>query len=171
MQFAVHVFFSLITQRTILPGKNLLPEQQWQYNESQYIQFQVRTKSLARTLLKYKLKRTDLKNTTDDALPNCMTSLKFKQSHYLTDVRLALGYSAVVIAAITFAADYKYGWDATKAGTFWAVIVYFLLNGAFTLWLWQVEKGVVFSGEKDGTQVIDIHHFLMSIPALAVQIH
>ena len=95
----------------------------------------------------------DLKNTTDDALPNYLNSLKFKQSHYLTDVRLALGYSAVLIAAATFAADYKLGWDATKAGTFWAVLVYFVLNGALTIWIWQVEKGVVYRGEKDGFQV------------------
>ena len=92
---------------------------------------------------------TDLKNTTDDALPNYLTSLKFKQSHFLTDVRLALGYSAVVIAAATFYADYKFGWDKTKYWTFWAVLAYFTLNGALTVWIWGVEKGKVFTGEVD----------------------
>ena len=97
---------------------------------------------------------TDLKNTTDDALPNYLTSLKFKQSHLLTDVRLALSSTAVVIAAITFLADYKLGWDATKQGTFWAVIVYFILNGALTFWIWGVEKGRIFNGEgRDGALV------------------
>lgn len=91
----------------------------------------------------------DLKNTTDDALPNYLTSLKFKQTHSLTDVRLALGYSAVLIAAITFYADYKLGWDKTKAATFWAVLIYFTLNGALTFWIWGVEKGTVFTGEID----------------------
>ncbi len=90
---------------------------------------------------------TDLKNTTDDALPNYLTSLKFKQSHFLTDVRLALGYSAVIIAATTFYADYKLGWDKTKYWTFWAVLVYFTLNGVLTFWIWGVEKGKVFTGE------------------------
>ena len=93
--------------------------------------------------------RSDLKNTTDDALPNYLTSLKFKQSHLLTDVRLALGYSAVVVAAITFYADYKLGWDKTKYWTFWAVLVYFTLNGALTFWIWGIEKGKVFAGEVD----------------------
>ena len=97
---------------------------------------------------------TDLKNTTDDALPNYLTSLKFKQSHALTDVRLALSSTAVIIAAITFYADYKLGWDATKQGTFWAVIVYFILNGALTFWIWGIEKGKVFNGEgKNGALV------------------
>ncbi|KAL8842725.1 MAG: hypothetical protein Q9170_000381 [Blastenia crenularia] len=88
---------------------------------------------------------SDLKNTTDDALPNYLTSLKFQQSHYLADVRLGLGYSAVVIAAVTFYADYKLGWDATKVWTMWAVIAYFILNGALTYWIWVVEKAAPFT--------------------------
>ena len=96
---------------------------------------------------------TDLKNTTDDALPNYLTSLTFKQSHFLTDVRLALGYSAVAIAAVTFYADYQLGWDKTKYWTFWAVLVYFTLNGALTFWIWGVEKGKVFAGEIDHPSV------------------
>ena len=66
----------------------------------------------------------------------------------MTDVRLGLGYSAVVIAAATFYADYKLGWDATKAATLWAVIAYFIINGALTVWIWGVEKGKVFIGKK-----------------------
>ncbi|KAL8733963.1 MAG: hypothetical protein Q9166_001724 [cf. Caloplaca sp. 2 TL-2023] len=96
---------------------------------------------------------SDLKNTTDDALPNYLTSLKFQQSHFLADVRLALGYSAVVIAAVTFYADYKLGWDATKYWTFWAVIAYFILNGALTYWIWGVEKGKIFTGEINDTLI------------------
>lgn len=95
----------------------------------------------------------DLKNTTDDALPNYLTSLKFKQSYFLTDVRLTLGYSAVIIAAITFYADYKLGWDKTKYWTFWAVLAYFSLNGALTFWIWGMEKGKVFAGEVDHPSV------------------
>jgi len=89
----------------------------------------------------------DLKNTTDDALPNYLHSLKFKQIHTQTDVRLALGYSAVVIAGVLFYFDWKLGWEATKPYTAPAVIAYFLLNGAFSYWLWFVEKGVVYEGE------------------------
>ncbi|MCJ1287149.1 hypothetical protein MMC26_006497 [Xylographa opegraphella] len=88
----------------------------------------------------------DLKNTTDDALPNYLTSLDFEQTHFLTDIRLVLGYSAVIIAAVTFAFDYQCGWDETKGYTYWAVITYFLLNGALTFWIWFAEKGKVFQG-------------------------
>ena len=98
--------------------------------------------------------RPDLKNTTDDALPNYLTSLKFRQSHFLTDVRLSIGYAAVSIAGVTFYLDYKLGWDKTKDLTLWAVIAYFLLNGALTYWIWGIEKGKVFSGEREGTLVL-----------------
>ncbi|MCJ1315378.1 hypothetical protein MMC15_000697 [Xylographa vitiligo] len=98
----------------------------------------------------------DLKNTTDDALPNYLTSLDFRQSHFLTDVRLVLGYSAVIIAAITFAFDYKRGWNETKGYTYWAVVAYFLLNGALTFWIWFAEKGKIFQGATQNGTLLTI---------------
>ena len=95
----------------------------------------------------------DLKNTTDDALPNYLTSLKFQQSHLLTDVRLALGYSAVALTAAIFLLDRQYGWDKTKDVTLWAVIIYFVLNTALNAWTMFVEKGQIFVGTKDQTTV------------------
>ena len=89
---------------------------------------------------------TDLKNTTDDALANYLRGLQCKQDNSKLDVRLAIGYTSVVIAAATFAADYKLGWEATKTWTAVAVVAYALLNGAFTYWMWAVEKGLVFEG-------------------------
>ena len=95
----------------------------------------------------------DLKNTTDDALGNYLRGLSFKQDNTKTDVKLAVGYIAVIIAAITFVADYKLGWDATKGWTAVAVAAYALLNGFFTYWIWAVEKGLVFEGSRDGKKV------------------
>ncbi|KAH7379222.1 microsomal signal peptidase 25 kDa subunit-domain-containing protein [Phaeosphaeria sp. MPI-PUGE-AT-0046c] len=101
---------------------------------------------------------SDLKNTTDDALPNYLHSLKFKQIHTQTDVRLVLGYVAVTIAGALFYYDWKFGWDASKPYTAPAVAAYFILNGAFTYWLWFVEKGVVYEGEgKTGRVRISSH--------------
>lgn len=95
----------------------------------------------------------DLKNTTDDALANYLRGLHFHQDNTKLDVRLAIGYASVVIAAATFVADYKLGWEATKGWTAVAVVAYALLNGAFTYWTWAVEKGCVFDGVKDGRKV------------------
>ena len=95
----------------------------------------------------------DLKNTTDDALGNYLRGLSLKQDNSKLDFRLAVGYVAVVIAAATFAADYKLGWEATKNWTAVAVAAYTILNGVFTYWMWAVEKGLVFEGTKDGRKV------------------
>ena len=62
-------------------------------------------------------------------------------------MRLVLGYSAVVIAGVLFYFDWKFGWEASKPYTFPAVLAYFILNGAFSYWLWFVEGGVVYEGE------------------------
>lgn len=96
----------------------------------------------------------DLKNTSDDAIPNYLNSLKFKQSHYLTDVRLALGYTAFLIAGACFAWDYKFGFDGTKYYTAAAVGLYAVLNSALTLWIWLMEKGVVYVGTSPGGETV-----------------
>lgn len=88
----------------------------------------------------------DLKNTSDDVIPNYLNSLKFKQSHHLQDVRLALGYSAFIVAALCFGWDYKLGWDDTKWWTAAAVVIYGILNGGLTFWMQYVEKDVIYEG-------------------------
>jgi hypothetical protein len=95
----------------------------------------------------------DLKNTTDDALGNYLRGLSFQQDNSKLDVRLALGYVSVIIAGVIFYADWKLGWEATKGWTAVAVAAYAVLNGAFTYWMWAVEKGLVFEGSKNGKKV------------------
>ncbi|KAK5058890.1 hypothetical protein LTR84_011154 [Exophiala bonariae] len=101
----------------------------------------------------------DLKNATDDAIAPYLTSLPkpytFKQQHGSTNVRLALGYSAVVIAGVLFFADYKLGWDDTKAYTAPACLAYFILNLALTYWIWQ-EAGTIFIGTREGGQKLTL---------------
>jgi len=96
----------------------------------------------------------DLKNTSDDALPNYLNSLKFKQDHILTDTRLALGYGAFFLAAACFGWDYKFGFDNTKLYTGVAVGVYALLNAVLTYWITMVEKGIVYQAKTpDGGRI------------------
>lgn len=98
----------------------------------------------------------DLKNTTDDAIPNYLNSLKFKQTHFLSDVRLGLGYSAFLIAAACFAWDYKLGFENTKIYTAVAVATYAILNGILSFWMMFVEKGVVYQGiSPSGEKVLE----------------
>ncbi|KAH7263171.1 microsomal signal peptidase 25 kDa subunit-domain-containing protein [Fusarium tricinctum] len=98
----------------------------------------------------------DLKNTSDDAIPNYLNSLKFRQSHTLTDVRLALGYTAFGIAAACFLWDYKLGFESTKYYTAAAVTLYTLINTALTLWIMFREKGVIYEGTSPSGEKISI---------------
>jgi hypothetical protein len=54
--------------------------------------------------------------------------------------------------------DWKFGWEASKPYTAPAVVAYFLLNGAFSYWLWFVEKGVVYEGEGKTGKARSLHH-------------
>ncbi|KAF2109432.1 microsomal signal peptidase 25 kDa subunit-domain-containing protein [Lophiotrema nucula] len=112
----------------------------------------------------------DLKNTTDDALPNYLHFLKFKQIHTQTDVRLALGYSAVAIAGVLFYFDWKFGWEVTKPYTAPAVIAYFVLNSVFSYWLWFVEKGTVYEGEGKTGKVRIATHTKKHIPIYEAEV-
>ncbi|KAB8356365.1 hypothetical protein FH972_023949 [Carpinus fangiana] len=82
---------------------------------------------------------------------------RYSPVHTLIYTRLALGYTAVAIALYIFYLDYilKQSFDDTKLLTTYAVVVYFLLNGAFTAWLWFVERGLVFHGQR-GSETLQI---------------
>lgn len=107
------------------------------------------------------LTMVDCKNTSDDALQNYLNSINFKQTYFYTDIKLALGYAAVIISAITFAYDYKFGFDQTKHYTAATVAIYMLLNGAFTFWIWGVEKNIIYTGSLNGKKVkSQLTHYL-----------
>ncbi|CAK7232170.1 hypothetical protein SCUCBS95973_008169 [Sporothrix curviconia] len=98
----------------------------------------------------------DLKNTSDDAIPNYLNSLKFTQSHRLTDVRLAIGYGALAVAVACFVWDWKLGFDSTKYYSAAAVVVYTALNGALWLWSRNVEGATVYVGTSPSGETVSI---------------
>ncbi|EPQ67654.1 Bgt-2450 [Blumeria graminis f. sp. tritici] len=89
---------------------------------------------------------TELKNTSDDAIPAYLNSLKFKQSHTVADIRLVIGYASLLIAAATFSWDYKFGFEATKLYTAFAVGLYATLSIILSLYSTYVEKGTIYIG-------------------------
>ncbi|KAI9720731.1 MAG: hypothetical protein M1828_005522 [Chrysothrix sp. TS-e1954] len=106
---------------------------------------------------------TELKTTLDDHLPLYLSSStlptgstalpktqRFTPSHTLTNIRLVLGYSAVLIALYAFYQDWylKLEFQAIKGTTFAAVCAYFILNSALTGWIWLVERGCIFQGSR-----------------------
>jgi len=100
---------------------------------------------------KYSL--SDLKNTTDDAIPHYFTSLGYRQVHVLSDIRLAIGFSACAIAAGAFYYDFQVGFEASKTVMLYAVISYYVLNTLLTFWILWVETGAVYIGERNGLRI------------------
>ncbi|KAI0484667.1 microsomal signal peptidase 25 kDa subunit-domain-containing protein [Xylariaceae sp. FL0804] len=113
----------------------------------------------------------DLKNTSDDAIPNYLNSLGFRQDHRLADTRLALGYGAFAVAAACFLWDYRLGFERTKLYTAAAVALYSLLNGALTYWIGLVERGTVYQGTApDGTKISIATSTKKNVPVYHAQI-
>ncbi|RYP56920.1 hypothetical protein DL769_009827 [Monosporascus sp. CRB-8-3] len=113
----------------------------------------------------------DLKNTSDDAIPNYLNSLKFRQDHRLVDTRLALGYGAFAVAAACFLWDYKFGFEATKWLTAGAVAFYSLLNGLLTYWIAYVEAGTVYQGTvPDGSKISIATSTKKNVPVYNIKI-
>ncbi|WEW58422.1 signal peptidase complex subunit spc2 [Emydomyces testavorans] len=100
------------------------------------------------------LSALELKSTTDDAVAPYLATLPkpytFIADNTKSNVRLMLGYGAVSIAAVSFYIDYTKGWQATKPWILPAVIAYFVMNLALTIWIWGIEAGQVFEGSKIG---------------------
>ncbi|KAK7204606.1 signal peptidase complex subunit 2 [Myxozyma melibiosi] len=95
----------------------------------------------------------DLKNATDDEISRIMTSQGYTQKFTLIDIRLALGFSSVIVAAAASYYDFKVGFEAAKKYTAIGVTVYFVLNALLTLWIWKGEKGTVYEGVKDDVKI------------------
>lgn len=106
----------------------------------------------------------DLKSALDTTLPTLLTSLPapytFTQSHLASTIRLALGYTAVLIAGSLFYLDYKFGWEVTKPYTLPACVAYFVLNGLLTLWVYVYEGSLVFKGTRQGGQRLVLRSFI-----------
>lgn len=68
-------------------------------------------------------------------------------------MRLTIGFTACIIAGITFYYDWTAGFEAAKFWTLYAVVSYFALNTALTWWIMFIEGGKVYVGEKDGVKV------------------
>lgn len=104
-------------------------------------------------------KKPDLKSTTDDALAPYLVNLPkphgYTQDHTKTTVRFVVGFPAVALAGFTFYADRYLGWEATQSPWIIAsVVVYFLLNSFFTVWVWLIEGGEVFLGRRSSGEVV-----------------
>ncbi|KAG8871526.1 hypothetical protein FRB97_008605 [Tulasnella sp. 331] len=91
----------------------------------------------------------ELKNTLDDAVKRCLSRPDYyTQNHMHTDVRLALGYTAVLIAAATGFYSWKISFEESKMGVMAGVSLYMLLSAGQMLYAYFVEGNTVFVGKR-----------------------
>jgi signal peptidase complex subunit 2 len=88
-----------------------------------------------------------------------MQSLGYTQSHTLSDVRLAMGYGAVIAVAAAAYYEYKVGFQEAKVWTTLSVGSYFLLQAALYLWTNYIERDTIYVGKKANTTVFAPFNF------------
>ncbi|GAA5982809.1 hypothetical protein JCM10908_006797 [Rhodotorula pacifica] len=94
---------------------------------------------------------TELKNAVDDHLKLVFSSPEqaFKRSYVHDDVRLAIGWTAVGVAAATGYYGYVVDdFQRTKSWVAVGVVVYTLLNTTLALYVALVEKSVIYEGKR-----------------------
>ncbi|PBK79912.1 hypothetical protein ARMGADRAFT_1021229 [Armillaria gallica] len=92
---------------------------------------------------------TDLKNACDDAVKRYLSRPElFKQIFLHTDVRLALGWSSVLVAAGTALYGYKVEFEIAKPVVWVGLSLYIILSLVQTLYAYFVEGDTVFVGKR-----------------------
>ncbi|KAJ2914558.1 hypothetical protein MD484_g5860, partial [Candolleomyces efflorescens] len=92
---------------------------------------------------------TELKNACDDAVKRFLSRPElFKQIYLHTDVRLALGWLSVFVAAGTAFYGYKVDFEKSKPVVTIGLIVYILLTVISTLYAYFIEGDTIFVGKR-----------------------
>jgi len=95
------------------------------------------------------LNATELKNACDDAIKRYLSRPElFKQIHLHTDVRLALGWLSVFVAAGTAFYGYKVEFEKSKPLVSIGLVVYIVLTTLQTLYAYFVEGHTIFVGKR-----------------------
>jgi signal peptidase complex subunit 2 len=89
-----------------------------------------------------------------------MQSLGYVQSHLFQDIRLLLGYSTVIIIALSALYEYKVGFKVAKGFSTLAVALYVLLNAALYAFSWFIERNIAYVGSKGD---ITVYSFLVCL--------
>ncbi|BGP28011.1 signal peptidase complex subunit 2 [Rhodotorula toruloides] len=93
---------------------------------------------------------TELKNALDDVVKEyfCLATHRFTRSHTHEDVRLAVGWTSVVVAAATGYYGYVTDFHESKYWVSVGVVLYVVLNTVLALYVAYVEKNVIFVGKR-----------------------
>lgn len=110
------------------------------------------------SLLTYFSSVSELKLTSDEALPQVLESLGYEQSFTFSDIKLALGYVTVAIAALLFYIDKKFSFNET----YYVVAGLIALYGLVSLVMYYLNshpnlKNTTYVGYNKSNQKITVH--------------
>lgn len=92
---------------------------------------------------------SDLKHACDDALKRFLSHPElFRQNYIHTDVRLALGWSSVLVAFATGFYGWKIDFEKSKPVVWAGVILYVVLSLVQALYAYFIERDIVFMGKR-----------------------
>ncbi|TEB34324.1 hypothetical protein FA13DRAFT_1763311 [Coprinellus micaceus] len=92
---------------------------------------------------------TELKNACDDAVKRFLSRPElFKQQYLHTDIRLALGWLSVFVAAGTAFYGYKVEFEQSKPVVTIGLVLYIILTTLSTLYAYFVEGDTIFVGKR-----------------------
>ncbi|KAI0000849.1 microsomal signal peptidase 25 kDa subunit-domain-containing protein [Russula vinacea] len=91
----------------------------------------------------------ELKNALDDAIKRYLSRPDlFKQIHLHSDVRLALGWTGVIIAGVTALYSYRLEYEKSKPVIWIGLIVYIVLSLSQALYAYFIEGDTIFVGKR-----------------------
>ncbi|KAH3683864.1 hypothetical protein WICPIJ_005163 [Wickerhamomyces pijperi] len=99
---------------------------------------------------------SDLRQGTDLKIGPSLIGLGYKESHLLTDTRLALGYLSAAFAAGTFYIEKNFSFKDGFNYTAILVGLYFLVIGVIMLHSKFVEKDIIYRGSNKEGESLEI---------------
>jgi len=91
----------------------------------------------------------ELKNALDDAIKRFLSRPDlFKQINLHTDVRLALGWSGVIVAGATAFYSYRLEFEQAKPMIWIGLIVYIILTLSQAIYAYFIEGEIIFVGKR-----------------------
>ncbi|KZV93029.1 hypothetical protein EXIGLDRAFT_749364 [Exidia glandulosa HHB12029] len=95
----------------------------------------------------------EMKIACDDAVKRFLAQPgAFNTIHMHTDVRLLLGWGAVIVAALTGLYGWKMEFEKAKPVVTAGVVLYMILSSAQTLYAYFIEQNIVFEGKRKTLQ-------------------
>ncbi|EDO16186.1 hypothetical protein Kpol_1014p1 [Vanderwaltozyma polyspora DSM 70294] len=115
----------------------------------------------------------ELRQTLDEALSPTLKRLGYIESHHLTDLKLAIGYSITLTAATSFYLDKKFSYSESLVYQKILVAAYFILSVIFWWFNKFIQNDISYVGENKNKKekLVLKTKFIDNDPIYKINIH